>query len=82
MHDAGGCDDLVGGVTVEIQSFDRTADIERQWPGLNARQRSRQLRVIQVNLDPAQFREFGDLPKDDCGNAPGIIGEQAPLESR
>jgi len=53
MHDAGGCDDLVRGVTVEIQSFDRTADIERQWPGLNAGQGSGQLRVIQINLDPA-----------------------------
>jgi hypothetical protein len=53
MHDAGCCDDLVGEVAVENQSFDRTADIERQWPGLNARQRSGQLRVIQINLDPA-----------------------------
>jgi hypothetical protein len=46
MYDAGGGDDLVGGVAVKIQSFDRTADIERQWPSLNARQCSGQLRVV------------------------------------
>src|SRR5687767_16033855 len=63
MHDAGCCDDLVSEIGVEIQSIDRTADIERQWPGLNARQRSGQLRVIQINLDPGLIPRVWRSPK-------------------
>ena len=39
MHEAGGGDDLIGGVAVKIQGFDRTADIECQRPSLQARPR-------------------------------------------
>jgi hypothetical protein len=53
MHDARGCDDLIGGIAVKIQSFDRTTDVERQWPSVNPRQCSGQLWVVQIELDAA-----------------------------
>ena len=82
MHDARGCDDLIGGVAVKIQSFNRTADVERQWPSINTRQCSSQLGVIQVELDATQFGEFSDFPNNDCGNTPGVVGEQLPFPMR
>jgi hypothetical protein len=53
MHEAGGGDDLIGGVAVKIQEFDRTTDIECLRSSLNARQCSGQLRMVQVELDAA-----------------------------
>ena len=82
MDEAGGSDDLIGRIAVKIQRFNRTADIERQRPCLNARQRSRQFRVVQVDLDATQFREFGDFPENDRRNAPGFIGEQSAFAKR
>ena len=82
MDEAGGSDDLVGRIAVKIQRFDRAADIERQRPCLNACQRPSQFRMVQVELDAALFREFGNFPENDGGDALGFIREQSAFTKR
>jgi len=38
--------------------------------------------MVEVDLDPAQLREFGDFSKNNRGDAPGFIGEQGALAGR
>ena len=58
MDDARGGDNFIGRVAVEVQRVDGAANIQRKRPGLDSGQCSRQLRIIEVEFNAAQLREF------------------------
>ena len=79
VHHARCGDDLVGQVATDVEVANGPADIQRDRPGVHARQQSRQLRSVEVYLDPTQLHQLRELPERNGGDAPRIGLEQPPL---
>ena len=79
MDDAGGGDDLVGGVASEIEVVDASANLEGERPGVNLRQGANHLWIGQIHLDPTELDQLRDLPQDDSRDAPSVRGEDLAL---
>jgi hypothetical protein len=79
MDEAGGSDELVGRVPSEVEASDRAADIQRYRPNVNASQRSDEVRIVEVDLDPAQLGQLSDLPQYDRCDAPRLTGQELML---
>src|SRR2546428_6918489 len=76
MDHAGRGDDLVRPVAPHVQVADGSADIEAQWPGVQPRQRTDKLGVVQVHGNPAELRELADLPQDDRRDTPCLTRQE------
>jgi hypothetical protein len=76
MDEAGGGDQLVRRVRAHVQPGARLRDLRRNRPDVDGGQHPHHVRVIEVDLDPPQLRELGDLPTDDCGDAPRVCTQE------
>ena len=76
MNQTGGGDDPVGWIASKIQSADSPAYRQVQRPDMDAGKRPREIRRIDVQIDPSQLRQFGQLPNHDGRDAPLIVGER------
>jgi len=79
VDDARRADDLISGITLDVQPANGAADIQRERPGLDAGERPDQLGMFEIQLNPAQFRQFADLPDHDRRNTPRVSGEKRGL---
>src|SRR5436305_2902857 len=75
MDDAGGGDDLVGGIASEIEVVDASANLEGERPGVNLRQGANHRWIGQIHLHLTELDQLRDLPQDDSRDAPSVRGE-------
>ena len=73
MHQAGGGDDLVGGIASKVQSANLPAYRQVQRPDMDVRKRPREIRGIDVQIDPPQLHQFGQFPNHDGRDAPLVV---------
>jgi hypothetical protein len=79
VHDARRGNEFVGRIGTNIQSRAGPRHFPRQRPNVQPREHANDFRIVQIERDPAELGELGDLPQDDCGNAPGLAAEQPNL---
>jgi len=79
MDDAGGSDDLVGGIAAEVEVVDTQADLERERPSVDLRQGAHHVWIRQIHFDPAELDQLRDLPEDDSRNAPSVRRQELAL---
>jgi len=79
VDDAGRCDQFVGRVSAEVQPSRLQAHGEVERPDVEARQRSNDLGIVQVDLDTPQLNELRELPEDDRTDTPTVSGQEPPL---
>lgn len=76
VHDAGCGDEFVSRVATKVKTGGCACDGEVERPDVNADQSTFDVRVIQVDDDPSELREF---PQHDGGHAPGVPGQDRSL---
>lgn len=81
VHEAGGGDDLVSGISTEIQRPDRATDIQRQRPQVDTAERPHEIPIVEIDLDAAELGQLGDLPEHDRRDAPRLTGKEVVLAS-
>jgi hypothetical protein len=72
MDDAGRGNQLVCGITFYIQPTTLAAYLQRQRPGVDSPQSSRDFNIIKVDLDPTKLGELAYFPEHDRRNAPSV----------
>jgi len=75
VDEAGRRDDLIGGITTEIELPDRAAHIQREGPDVNPGQSSHKVRIIEIDLYSPQLRELADIPDHNRRDAPRFASE-------
>lgn len=79
MDDAGGSDDLVGGIAAEVEAVDTEADLDRERPGVDLRQCAHHVRVLQIHFDSTELDQLRGSPKGRSRNAPGVRRQELAL---
>jgi len=67
---AGRGDDLIGGITAEVQFCNRATHGQLERPHVNARQRTLEFRRMNVQFDAAELEKLRQFPENDGGDAP------------
>lgn len=65
MDHAGGGDDLVGRVSLKIQQRNGPHHFQGQRPDVDAGEEPLHIWIMQVQLDPSELLQFGQLPEDN-----------------
>ena len=73
---------LVSGITREIQFGGLFTDRQIQWPNMYPGKYPHELGRPDINRNPAQLCQLGNLPQHDCRYAPWFRGKQFPFGGR
>lgn len=79
MHDARGCNQLIRGITTEVETNRSASDGQVKRPHVKSRESTLYIGVIQVQSDSPELCELCQLPEDDGGHAPRLFGQEIPL---
>jgi hypothetical protein len=77
VDDARGGDQLIRRVATNIKLRTGACDFARQRPHVQPGEHSNDFRIVQIDRDPAELGQLGDLPEDDGGDA-SRLGPQQP----
>ena len=79
MHEARGCDQFVGRITMKVEASRRSSDCQVERPHVEGGEGALDIRIIEIQSDPAELGELCQFPQDDGGHAPGLPGQKIPL---
>ena len=80
--DTGRGDEFVSGIAGEIQFGGLFTDGQIKWPHLHPGKYPHKLGGPNLNRNPAQLCQLGNLPQNDCRYAPWFRGKQLPFGRR
>ena len=79
MHDARRRDQLICGITTEVETGRSASDGQVERPHVKTRQSASHLGVIEVQRDSPELCELRQLPQDDGRDAPRLSDEKIAL---
>jgi len=82
VDQAGRRDQLVSRITTYIQSGTGARDFYGYWPDVHSPQHPGYFRIIQVDFNSLELRQFSDFPLHNGRNAPAICVQQTRFVRR
>jgi len=76
VDQAGRGDEFVSGITSEVQLSNTPADGQVERPNVHPGQHYREIGRMNVQADPSELEELGELPKHDGRDTSLLIGQQ------
>src|SRR5262245_17322196 len=79
MHDARGGNQLIRGITTEIETGRSAGYGHLQWPSMKSRECTLYIGVIQVQGDSSELRELCQFPEGDGCHTPRLFCQKIPF---